>query len=305
VAANAARLIESAAGELVDRLSDLGIADFVTEFAVQLPIRVIARVLGLPENDCHHLYNALRPIVTYVDNPRAGLAEAVLAKRELEVDLAELLGRHPVAEGTAIHQLTTTRPGEPQPDPNAVLRTTLLLLFAGTETMSAAISNTFVCLLKHPAVMSAARDDPSILPSLIRESLRWEPPLQIIPRFAVTDIDLDGVTIRRGTSVLLSLASANRDEEHYRSPDLWDPSRPERDLLSFGAGRHVCLGSAMAEKELEVAFRLLLERFDRFEVEGELPPIQGRVFRRPPSLPLRFHSRKPAGRHAALISSGV
>ena len=127
---------------------------------------------------------------------------------------------------------------------------------------------------------------------MITECLRWEPPLHSILRFAATKLVVDGVTIPHRSPVHLSLASANRDEAHFHAPDVWDPKRAEKRHLTFGAGRHGCLGSTLAEREFGLVFRLLAERCGAIEAEGAIPPIKGHAFRRPARLPLSLRACK-------------
>lgn len=286
-------IIEPVVQQLVDRIADAGHADFISDFAVHIPIQVMARILGVPAEDSLWLYKQLRPIIQYLDNPRSSLEEATLARENLESYFRSIIERHgDTQENTVLGQLIQAHTLNQALDMGEILRTTMLLLAAGTETTVAAIGNTLLCLLAHPETLDAVQHDHKLIPSLVRETFRWEPPLHTTPRFAVSDVELDGILIPRGTPVQLSLASANRDEDWYSHPEVWDPTRLERGILSFGAGKHSCLGFILAQQEIEIVLRTLFERLANLEVEdGILPRIQGIVFRSPRSLRLHVKAR--------------
>jgi cytochrome P450 len=123
--------------------------------------------------------------------------------------------------------------------------------------------------------------------SIVREGLRWDPPLHSVLRFAAKDLTIEGMSIPRRRPVLLVLASANRDEAVFPDPDRFDPGRTGRHALHFGAGSHACPGSYLAEREFTILFTALRETFLIEAASDSVPAVVGHVFRRPPSLPVR------------------
>jgi cytochrome P450 len=137
------------------------------------------------------------------------------------------------------------------------------------------------CMLRWPA----ATDFP--IQSIVRESLRWEPPLHSVLRFAAKELIIEGVCIPRKWPVRLVLASANRDELVFPEPDRFDPGRSARQALHFGAGSHACPGSYLAEREFNILFDALRDAFLIEAASSRNPDVVGHVFRRPSSLPVR------------------
>lgn len=286
-------IIEPVVQQLVARIADAGHVDFISDFAVHIPIQVMAKILGIPVEDSWWLYEQLRPIIQYLDNPRSSLEEATFARENLESYLRSIMKQYgSTQENTVLGQLIRAHTLNQTLDNCEIIRNTMLLLAAGTETTVAAIGNTMVCLLAHPKTFNAVQRNHELIPSVVRETFRWQPPLHITTRFAVSDVELEGVLIPQGTPVQLSLASANRDEDWYSHSEVWNPTRVERGILSFGAGKHSCLGFMLAKQEIEIVLKTLFERLVNLEVKDNiLPPIQGIVFRSPPSLRIHFKAR--------------
>jgi cytochrome P450 len=285
----ATRVIEPTVEALLDDLAAAGRADFMKAFAERLPIRIITAFLGVPAGLSDLLSAELAYIVAYVDDPRAHFERALRARDTLLATLRDVAtGDAAKAPDTYLGHLMHAHRVEGTLDLDEVLRALLLMLAAGTETSVCAMGNTLRCLLEHPAALAAARRDPALVGGVVRETLRWEPPMHMTLRIACQDVLVGGTLIRKGIPVQVCLASANRDETVYERAAAWEPARRGRAHLSFGAGRHACLGIALAQKELEVVFRLLLRRFTRIEPDGELPPIRGKSFRRPGHLPVRL-----------------
>jgi cytochrome P450 len=153
-------------------------------------------------------------------------------------------------------------------------------------------------LLSHPEQLDAVRADRSLLPLAIEEALRFETPLLNITRLATRDVVLSDVAIPAGSTIMLMLASANREVGRYSDPDQFDIFRPEpQPHISFGHGPHVCLGMHLARLEMRVATNLLLDRLPglRLDPGGDDPHIHGGVFRSPTSLPVLFAEPRHQG----------
>jgi cytochrome P450 len=141
-----------------------------------------------------------------------------------------------------------------------VVGNTMLLLLAGHLPVRNAIGNAVWLLLSDADHEAMVRRDPSLLPSVVEETLRYEPPVTLIPRIALEDLELQGETIPAGAVVQLSLAAANRDPTRFERPDAFDPARHPRGVLSFGHGPHGCLGARLAHEQTQIALRVLLRR---------------------------------------------
>ena len=165
-----------------------------------------------------------------------------------------------------------------------------LLLPAGVETTYRSTGNLLFGLLSNPEQLDAVRSDRSLIPQAIEEAVRWEAPLLTITRVATRDTELAGHPIPAGSTVMLVLGAANRDEDRYPDPDRFDIFRAPKPNISWGHGVHVCLGMHLARLEMRVALELLLDRLPdlRLDPEGDDPHIRGQVFRSPTSLPVLF-----------------
>ena len=134
-----------------------------------------------------------------------------------------------------------------------------MLLLAAGETTSRTFANMMVQLLENPEVMEKVRQDRSLIPQTITETMRLEPTAAFLARIADQDMEVSGVKSPKGTAVSLCIAAANRDPDKYERPDeLWI-ERPMRPALSFGFGAHTCMGMHIARTEMEVALDLLLD----------------------------------------------
>jgi cytochrome P450 len=137
-----------------------------------------------------------------------------------------------------------------------------LVLFAGYENSVNLIANGVLALLTHPAQLSAVRGDPGLLPAVVEETLRFEPPAATaIRRFATEDLFIDDVKIGQGETVLLSLAQAGHDPARYHEPGKFLPGRSDGTHVSLGHGIHYCVGAPLARLEGEVAIGALIRRF--------------------------------------------
>ena len=257
--------------------------DFIDVVARRVPYLIMTSVMGIPPGDAKWLYRTMRPVVTALDYPPpTDRAPAREARDELNGYFLTQLdsSQHVAGERTILGQFAELVELDTLSRAHA-LSSVLLMLVAGTETSISAISNIMHCMLQWPATMEFP------IETIVRESLRWEPPLHSVLRFAAKELVIEGVTIPRKRPVLLVLASGNRDETVFPEPARFDPGRNLRQTLQFGAGTHACPGSYLAEREFTILFRALRESF-LIETAGDrAPDIIGHVFRRPPTLPVR------------------
>ncbi|WP_437637674.1 cytochrome P450 [Sorangium sp. So ce854] len=289
----AREVIAPVVGALLDRLVPRGQIELMQELAVQVPVLVMSRILGIPDEHAAWIHEQLRPIIGYLEDPRTSLEGARGARQQLEGVLQRVIGdiQGDGETRSLIGRLAQARAADALSQAE-MLQYLLLFLAAGTETTTAAIGNLFVAILTHEGGWQRLRRDPAAIPAVVKESLRWEPPLHTTLRFTTRELQIDGITLPRGAPVQLCLASANRDEDQFDEPERWKPGRPEQTLMSFGAGSHICMGFSLAHKELEVLLELALQRIDDISLEGAGPPvIEGRVFRAPRTLPLRLRPR--------------
>jgi len=231
--------------------------------AKPLPAIVIAELLGLPDSDREQFQRWSNQLLglTLIDNPEMaeqgnnannaliGYFTRIIAEKRLS-PYQDLIGQLIAAEEEG-DRLTA---GE-------MYSTCVLLLLAGHETTTRLIGNDMHALRQHPDQCKQMQQDPSLTPNAVEEMLRYEPPVQMMARFAKEDIDCHGAAIKKDQLVMLVIASENRDATQNSDPDTFDIHRENPSHVSFGYGFHLCLGLALALLEAQVAIDALLERY--------------------------------------------
>lgn len=177
-------------------------------------------------------------------------------------------------------------------DPITFLGTIGLLIVGGNDTTRNSISGGVLALNEHPAEYDKLRADPSLIPTMVDEIIRWQTPLAHMRRTATCDTELRGQQIRKGEKVVLWYVSANRDESVIDRPMEFRIDRPDsKKYLSFGWGVHFCMGSRIAELQLRVLWEEILKRFRAVEVVGEPVRVRSNFVKGFSALPVRVHPR--------------
>jgi cytochrome P450 len=255
---------------LLDRLAEAGAGgravDFMASFALPLPSAVIGELLGVPEADRGWFPDRVRTfdaILELGQRTYRQISAADAAAVELTAYFAELLAERAAEPRddlvSALVRLQRDGPdrlGEPE-----LLANLVVLFNAGFRTTANLLGNGLPLLLAHPEAAAALRADPALAPAYVEEILRCEPPVHFALRFAAEDVEVDGVPVAAGRSVIVLTAAANRDPRRFRDPDSFDPSRPENQHYAFSAGPHYCLGAVLGRLEGRVALPRLLARF--------------------------------------------
>jgi cytochrome P450 len=281
-------LISKVVNELIDRFVDRGHAELVREFTFPYPTQIIAGLLGLPRQDYKQFQRWSIAILSFLSKPE----EAIAASQEVKEYIAGILDqrRQAPAQDLISDLAQAELDGEHLSD-EEIFSFLRLLLPAGVETTFRATGNLLFSLLSHPDQLDAVRAGRRLIPQAIEEALRLETPLLNITRLATKDTEIDGVPIEAGSTVMLMLAAANRDENRHEDPDDFDIFRSNpKPHISFGHGPHMCLGVHLARIEMRVALEHLLDRLPnlRLDPAGVDPHIRGQVFRSPTDLPVLF-----------------
>jgi cytochrome P450 len=274
-------------GELVEELLDDFVAsggdDFLAGLAYPLPAAVIARMMGVPQQDrgmFQHWSDELALVAFGAGGQdRAGrYARALAGVRELQEYLAGLIERRRREPGEdMISLLLGSAAGEggdedgDHLDNAELMALCSLILFAGHETTTNLLCNAIVALDRHPAELARLRADPSLVNRAVEEVLRFEGPIKILIRWVVQDHERDGRQVKAGDRVFLVLHSANRDKGTFADPDRFDIGRPGKPLhVGFGRGLHACLGAQLARIEARAALPKILDRLGDIRVCGEV-----------------------------------
>jgi 2-hydroxy-5-methyl-1-naphthoate 7-hydroxylase len=254
VAAITARLLD----QLECRIQD-GPVDLKEEFALPLPMTVIADLFGVPAEEHDQIHDLCTLVFDQTITPETAGAN----HQALQDYLAQLIAfkrAHPADDLTSA--LISARDTGDRLNESELLWTLILMIGAGFETTMNLIANAVRALLVHPHQLSLLREGTFGWHRAVEETLRWQPPIAALPfRYATEAVDLGGVRIRAGDPVLMCYAAAGRDpDQHGSDADRFDITRPNMSHLAFSHGPHYCLGAPLARLETTLALRLLFER---------------------------------------------
>ncbi len=253
--------IHEIADELIDALESRGEMDLVDEFAFPLPITVIAELLGIPVADRDRFRRWTNAMITPALTPE-DMAQFGAFVDEFVTYLRELFERRRSTPGDdLISALLQVEEGGDTLSEEELFSMVVLLIIAGHETTVSLIGNAVLALLQHPDQRKALESDPTLMSHAIEELLRYDGAVErTLNRWAATDVELGGESIRRGEGVIVILGSADRDPSRFPDPDALDFEREDVKHLAFGRGSHYCLGAPLARIEAEVALTTLLRR---------------------------------------------
>jgi cytochrome P450 len=220
------------------------------------------------------------------DERRAGLMECLQTVQALWKERQEGPPSERLDFITALANADATRGMEPL----EYLGTLMLLIVGGNDTTRNSISGGIVALNENPDEYEKLRNDPSLIPNMVSEIIRWQTPLPHMRRTATRDAELGGKQIKKGDKVVMWYVSANRDEAMFEDPDAFRIDRANaRQHLAFGIGVHFCMGSRLAEMQLRVLWEETLERFRQVELVGEPVRVRSNFVRGYTDLPVRVH----------------
>jgi cytochrome P450 len=248
----------------IERCAQLGPVDLIEMYAAPLPIRVIGKMLGVPDRYFNEFKAAAEAILT--SSSREPKAAAYAAMAALLTNLIAEKRRSP-AEDLLNDLIAAVEDGD-RLSTEDLLATAFLLIVAGYETTINLIGNGVHALVSNPDQLRALRADPALLPNAVEELLRFDGPVDVATiRVSIEPIALGDVLIPPNEFVMISLLSANRDGSRFDAPDMVDISRKSEGHLAFGHGIHHCLGAPLARLEGEIALGRLLARFDTVRLQ--------------------------------------
>ncbi|MFI6581519.1 cytochrome P450 [Embleya sp. NPDC050493] len=285
--------VREACERIVASAVDRGEGDFVAMCAAELPLVVIADLMGVPQVDRHRLFDWSNKLVGEADpDLRQNAGEAEQVQMEM-FGYADALGaaRRECPVDDIVSKLVC-------PDRDGQELTALefdlffmLLAVAGNETTRNAISGGMLALIEHPEQWERLRADPGGLAGTAADEIvRWVSPVNAFKRTAVRDTELSGQPIAAGDKVVVYYASANHDEDVFVDPYRLDIARDPNPMLGFGGGGpHFCLGRHLAKLELEIMFRTLAERVERVELLGPARRMRSNFLNGIKDMPVRMH----------------
>jgi cytochrome P450 len=270
---------------LIEGFVEDGKADAAADYAQQIPVRVIARILGVPEEMADEFTGWVRDLLEFADDEERNARGTEGLGNYL---LAEIAARREAPKGDLISELiTTTHEGEPL-DNGIVLGIVALVLIAGIDTTWSAIGASLWHLASNPGDAARLAADPSLMDAAIEELLRAYAPVTMA-RMVTEDTEFGGCPMKEGDKVLMNFPAANRDPEAFDRADEVVLDRALNRHVAFGSGIHRCAGSNLARMELKVALEEWLRRIPQFHIsDPDQVTWAGGQVRGPRTLPVVF-----------------
>jgi cytochrome P450 PksS len=283
--------VQALSDGLLDKARRKGSMDLVAEYALLVPVTIIAEMLGVPSSDYRKFQHWSNRLIsnTNMRDVMLSIPSLLMFSRYLR----KLIAQRRAAPGDDL--LTALIQAEEAGDkltPDELLSMVFLLLVAGHETTVNLIAGGTLALLQHPEQLERLRKNPALIEPAVEELLRYASPVEIATeRFTRQDISVAGVTIPRGDVIFAVIASANRDERQFKDPNALDLGREPNKHLSFGMGIHYCLGAPLARLEGQIAIQTLVNRFPDLRLSKPAESLKWRtgvLMRGPKQLPVKL-----------------
>ncbi|MHB8680590.1 MAG: cytochrome P450 [Acidimicrobiales bacterium] len=291
--------IHETADDIIDAVIEKGECDFVTDISAELPLIVIADLLGVPQDDRHNMFDWSNRMIGQED-PEYQITPEVAQEAAMELF-------------SYASALFAQKRGDPHEDLMTVLAQVevegerlselelelffLLLTVAGNETTRNLMSGAMHAFFQHPEQWQKLREDRSLLPSAIEEMLRYVTPVMNFRRQSTKPFELRGQRIEEDQKVVFFHSSANRDEEVFENPDTFDVTRNPNPHMAFGGGGpHFCLGANLARMEIRVMYEHLLDRMPDIHQDGDVQRLQSAFINGVKHLPVAFTPGSPVRR---------
>ncbi|MDC0432249.1 cytochrome P450 [Hyphomicrobiales bacterium] len=286
--------IRDIANGLIDEFIDKGRTDFIKDYAVYVPMIVIAEALGMSRDDAkqfkHWSDDILSGNLDVLDHKaRLRVAKSfVEANKHFEATIDE---RRLCPADDLITSLATAEVEGKSLDTSEVLPIVNTLMLAGNETTTNLIGNAMQLVFQYPKVKKAIIQDYSLIPGFIDEVMRFDAPVQCLYRIVTKDTKIGDITISKDSSIMLGWGTAGRDPKYFEKPDVFDIYRSNSSQnVGFGFGPHICVGLGLAKAEARIAFETLFDRLDDIQLDEEadlshIPTFATRGYKR---LDLKF-----------------
>ncbi len=279
--------------ELLDHAQEKESVDLIHDLAYPLPVLVIAEMIGLPKADWKQFKDwsdDLFAVLGTMQHSKELLTQAASSLKEMSAYITKISQNNPNnSVRSLIGYMTDKTKNAAEISNDELISNISVLLGAGHETTSNLIGTGLLALIQHPEQFEQLRNNPALIDNAVEELLRYDSPVQIAYRAAITDVEVGGKIIKKGQIVNLILGAGNRDPEQYATPNQFDIHRKVGRHLAFGLGIHFCLGAHLVRLEARLAIEALLKRYKHFELETTQFEWQSQpIFRGLKSLPVKF-----------------
>ena len=287
--------VRDIAAAIIDNVVKKGECDFVTDVAVELPLQVIAELIGIPQADRHQIFQWSNQMIA-VGDPEYSPTMDVATKAAAEIF-------------AYCSKLTADKREDPKDDLLTVLLNAevdgekledmelnmffLLLAVAGNETTRNLIGGGMLAFFENPDQWQRLKDDSSLMPTAVEEMLRWVSPIMYFRRTASQDTEIHGQKIKEGDKVTLWYGSANRDPEAFEDPNKFDVGREPNAHVALGAGGpHFCLGASLARLEIRLMFEEVVKRLPDIRLAGDVSLLRSYFINGVKHIPVEFTPEK-------------
>lgn len=285
--------IREVANNLIDDIAPKGRADLADDFASPLPVQVLSKILGVPDSDRRKFREWTLGITELFVPTISEERRLELAREQVGFNdylLASIAARRESPGDDLISGLILAQEhNERSLTDREILGVVGQLVIAGFETTAGGISFTLYTLAEHPELLARVRDDLSLVPRVVEESLRRLTPARGVVRRVKEDVEFHGAVIPKGANIFALVQSANNDEKHFSCPVKFDIDRDPAEMrksLHFGAGPHTCIGLSVARLDMRVAIETAVTRLPNLRVvpDQEFRVQEGMIFHRPERL---------------------
>ncbi|MFE4171522.1 cytochrome P450 [Streptomyces sp. NPDC056909] len=300
VVATQEELLRNLARDMLQSALQADVYD-IAKSTMMFPMAVTGTLMGLPPESWERLVELVMMTIAYDDpdySTGSGQATVRQARHELfEYFREEFSSRsRDDADPDVIGTLRAMDLTEGPLSQEQALLNCFVLLIGANVTTPHALCTLFTLWAEHPEQFQAVRENPDLRASCLQELLRWSSPVTALMRYAVTDLELHGRTIRAGEPVSAWLGSANRDERVFKDPYTFDVTRQPNRHVAFGVGPHYCIGAGLAKVGLEIFLDEMLDLVDTVEIAGEVRHVASHFVPGYKNMPVRFTPRKVAAR---------
>ncbi len=260
--------IDTQADAVVDAAVRRGAVDAVDDLATALPLAIVPDLVGWPRDEREHLITWGGATFDFLGPLNWQAVKAIPRSLQMLMFARRVVRNRSVLDGSMAHELLRAA-DEGKLTHGECPKLMIDYIAPSLDTTISAISNAVYLLATHPEQWRLLKNDPALIPNAVNEVLRYESPLHSFARQVRGDTEVDGTPIPAGSRVLIMYASANRDEQEWDNPDVFDIHRDASRQIGFGNGTHACAGQGLARMETAAMLRALLERVDRIEVTGQ------------------------------------